>query len=672
MSATMPDETRAPDRLAETVDMPLDTPRPPLSSAAEIRAVAPLGLPGDLPVSTYAVLARAAERYPAATALSFFAEASAYRRAAHWTYGELFEAVTKCANVLHGLGMRPGEVAAVLLPNLPETHFALWGAEAAGVVMPLNPMSDVTMLAALLNAAQARVLITLEPFPGTDLHAKGAALTRLVPTLRHVLLVSPAAHVGGARGVAARLLGQLRPRATFAPGVSVSPFARALRRADGRSLCSARIISPTDTASMFATGGTTGLPKIAVRTHGQEVANVWMMTRMLGDAIDRESTMLCGLPLFHVNAALVSGLACFLRGARVLLGTPQGFRGPGLIDAFWKIVEHHRVSAFSAVPTVLVALLDRPVSTTDISSLRFIFCGAAPLSAELMERFERHAGAPVVEGYGLTETACAASANPVRGRRQPGSVGLALPLTEIRIVLVDSDGRFVRDAARGEIGAVAIAGPHVFNGYLDPSHNATIWIDRGDGQRWLNTGDLGRLDDDECLWLTGRAKDLIIRGGHNIDPAIIEDALLRHPAVRHAAAIGRPDAYAGEVPVAYVQLHPGATATEQELVTHLGGCIAERAAIPKAITILDEMPLTPIGKIHKPSLRLLDIAELARSRLHAAGIAFDRADTELQPDATIDIRITGRGLAPENVERALDGLRISRVMLRDGAGRTAD
>ncbi|MBB3173445.1 fatty-acyl-CoA synthase [Endobacter medicaginis] len=601
-----------------------------LRTMTEIRAIEPFGLPPDLPCNTYAVLCRAAGKTPDRIALSFFAEARAFRRARHWSFAELLGEVTKFANVLYGLGIRADDVTAIMLPNLPETHMALWGAEAAGIAMPLNPLSEVSMLAALLNAAKARVLVTLSPFPGTDLHEKATALARMVPTLRHILLIDPAAHVRGLRGVAARLTSwrsRLR-HAAFPPEVSVSSLAVRMRTAQSLALRGARLIAPTDIASYFATGGTTGLPKIAVRTHGQEVANVWMMTRTLGGAISSESTMFCGLPLFHVNAALVSGLACFLRGARVVLGSPQGFRGPGLIDHFWQIVEHYRINTFSAVPTVLVALLDRPVGASDISSLACVFCGAAPLSADLLRRFEAHAGVAVIEGYGLTETACAAAVNPIEGERQPGSVGFALPLTEIRILLRDAEGRFIRDAAPDEVGTVAICGPHVFSGYLDGSHNKGLWIDRGDGRRWLDTGDLGRLDARGCLWLTGRAKDLIIRGGHNIDPAIIEEALLRHPAVLHAAAIGRPDAYAGEIPVAYVQLRPGATTTPAALLADVSGQIAERAAIPRAIMILDAMPLTPVGKIHKPSLRLLELTELATSQLRERGIAFSSVRAE--------------------------------------------
>ena len=161
----------------------------------------------------------------------------------------------------------------------------------------------------------------------------------------------------------------------------------------------------------------------------------------------------------------------------------------------------------------------------------------------------------IVEGYGLTEGACVSSGNPAGAEPRIGSIGIRYPYQDMRALILDGD-KYVRDAETNEIGVIAIRGPNVFAGYLDPAHNLGIWIDR-DGETWLNTGDLGRQDADGYFWLTGRKKELIIRGGHNIDPKLIEEPLHRHPAVALAAAIGRPDPHAGEAPVAYVQLKEG-------------------------------------------------------------------------------------------------------------------
>lgn len=190
----------------------------------------------------------------------------------------------------------------------------------------------------------------------------------------------------------------------------------------------------------------------------------------------------------------------------------------------------------------------------------------------------------------------------------------------MKAVVVDERGAYARDCAVNEIGLLVISGPNVFAGYLTEEHNAGLWLDCGDGRRWLNTGDLGRQDAGGYFWLTGRKKELIIRGGHNIDPATIEEPLHRHPAVQIAAAIGRPDAYAGEVPVAYVQLKPGMTASEAELDQFAQRMIGERAALPKAIRIVEEMPLTPVGKIFKPALKRLEIQDAIASALKSAGV----------------------------------------------------
>jgi fatty-acyl-CoA synthase len=190
----------------------------------------------------------------------------------------------------------------------------------------------------------------------------------------------------------------------------------------------------------------------------------------------------------------------------------------------------------------------------------------------------------------------------------------------MKAVMIDESGRYVRDCDPDEVGQFVISGPNVFAGYSRPEQDIGIWLDLGDGECWLNTGDLGRCDADGYFWLTGRKKELIIRGGHNIDPAAIEEALHRHPAVQIAAAVGRPDMHAGELPVAYVQLKPGVTATEAELTGFLLDEISERAAFPKGIRVVDAMPLTGVGKIFKPALKRRETVDALRSALVDAGV----------------------------------------------------
>ncbi|MBW2439150.1 MAG: AMP-binding protein, partial [Deltaproteobacteria bacterium] len=278
---------------------------------------------------------------------------------------------------------------------------------------------------------------------------------------------------------------------------------------------------------------------------------------------------------------------------------------------FYKIVDHYKAVTFSSVPTVLSILLDIPVGDADISSLRYAICGAAPLSVELFKRFEAHSGMKILEGYGLTEGTCASSFNPYHGRQKIGSIGLRLPYMQMKIFIVDEGGMFLRETEIDEIGSVCIQGPNVFSGYLDDAHNRGIWPKEG----WLNTGDLGRKDADGYFWLTGRTKELIIRGGHNIDPAVIEDPLYRLPGVQVAAAVGRPDPHAGEVPVAFVQLQEAAELTPEQILDYLKEEIGERAAVPKEVIITEEVPLTPVGKIFKPALRWQAIRKVYQTEM---------------------------------------------------------
>jgi fatty-acyl-CoA synthase len=218
--------------------------------------------------------------------------------------------------------------------------------------------------------------------------------------------------------------------------------------------------------------------------------------------------------------------------------------------------------------------------------------------------------------------------------------------------VVDADGKFVREAETDEIGAVCIQGPNVFSGYLDNAHNRGIWPKEG----WLNTGDLGREDADGYFWLTGRTKELIIRGGHNIDPALIEDPLYRLPGVQLAAAVGRPDPHAGEIPVAYVQLQKTADLTPEKILDYLKQEIGERAAVPKEVAIIEEMPLTPVGKIFKPALRWKAIQKVYHKEL----AALDDLVTFLDVTVTED-RIHGSMVAIA-VKAAAD---ISHEQIRD-------
>ncbi|MBB5467017.1 fatty-acyl-CoA synthase [Paraburkholderia sp. CI2] len=600
-----------------------------IANVDEVLAIETQGLPADLPSSTYEMICRGAAINPSAPALSFFATADDYRNAECWTYSELVRDITRTANMFSRLGVQRDSVVAYVLPNLPETHFVIWGGEAAGIVCAINPLLEQEAIGQLLNAAGASVLVTLAPFPGTDLWQKVQAVLHKVSSLKNLVLVNPAERVTGSKQSATRMLqrnecsrlhGEGGVRGAVPAHIEIHDFGVAIAQESGTALQGARHFGADDVSSYFCTGGTTGLPKIAMRRHGNEVANAWSTGQFFGDSVGPGKTLFCGLPLFHVNAVMATGLLPFSKGAQVVLGTPQGYRGDGVVKRFWEIVEHHRINFFSGVPTLYAALLDIPVGEHDVSSLEYGLCGAAPMPVEVLRTFQERTRIRILEGYGLTEGTCVSSANPPLGERRLGSIGLRIPGQAMKAVIVDADGRYVRDCEIDEVGLLTISGPNIFLGYTVPEQNKGLWLDLGDGRCWLNTGDLGRCDVDGYFWLTGRKKEVIIRGGHNIDPAAIEEPLYRHPAVNIAAAVGRPDAHAGELPIAYVQLKPGATATEDELAEFVRLEIGERAALPKRIRILDAMPLTGVGKIFKLALKQRETVDALQSALVEAGV----------------------------------------------------
>ena len=265
------------------------------------------------------------------------------------------------------------------------------------------------------------------------------------------------------------------------------------------------------------------------------------------------------------------------------------------------------------VPTAMSALMQRKVDA-DISSLRLAFCGSAPLPLELYKKFEAAAGVTICEGYGLTEATCLVSINPPEGEKRIGSIGIPFPYTDIRIMSVATG----EEVGTDEIGEICVSNPGVYAGktYTEADKNEGLFYPGTISQtQYLRTGDLGRKDADGYLWITGRAKDLIIRGGHNIDPAEIEEALAGHDAVAFAGAIGQPDAHAGEVPCAFVELVDGATITSEELLSFAKEHIHERAAHPKHLEIMDELPKTAVGKIFKPDLRKSAITRVFNAAL---------------------------------------------------------
>ncbi len=579
---------------------------------------------------TYSLLRAACDRWPTRIALRLLLAGTADAPTRDFRYRDLLDGVHRTANALHALGVQSGDAVAILLPNVIEGHLALWGAQAAGIASPVNPMLEAGYIARICTETRARVLIAFGPAPGSDLWDKAVAVAEQVAGIRAVLQVDPAAALG------ARTAGgghAPRGRMPGRTGVQVLDFHDALAQADPSALAGGRRFEPTDPCAYFHTGGTTGYPKVAIHQHRNESFLAWALASFDASA----HVVLAGLPLFHVNGALVTGLWPFHCGGEIVMLTPGGYRTPGLLEHFWRIAARFGATTFSAVPTVLGALAAQPLPEAGVPTLRHVLCGAAPLPAQIAQSFERRAGVPIHEGYGLTEASCVSTVNPLAGERRLGTVGIRLPYQDLRLYELDTEGRPGGVAPPGRAGVIAIRGPNVFPGYLRPGDNRELWIEGG----WLNTGDLGQIDEDGYLTLRGRAKDLIIRGGHNIDPSVIEEALAAHPAVAMAVAVGQPDRHAGELPVAFVVPKPGQPLSVEALLQHARAAIPERAAVPVRIEVLEALPLTAVGKVSKPHLRLLATEHELREALAGAGLGGVQARARLVPEQGTVVELSG-------------------------------
>lgn len=602
--------------------------------------------------NTYDLLKESAQKFGDSPALSLMLQANNPKQLQTFSYKQLFERTTQTANLFHRLGAKKDTVIALILPNLAQTHFCLWGGEAAGVVMPINPLLEPQAIAGLLKQAKAKILVTLAPFPKATVWQTIAQALPELPDLEHVVTINIAHQVSGIKGKIARLIQKKEEFSLYGFGgikscipkhITYHQYDNLVNLENHQSLNSQRIISPEDYSSFFCTGGTTGLPKIAMRTHSNEMANCQQILAMFGEqAVKDGTTVLCGLPLFHVNAVLATGLYPFMQGAHVILASPQGFRGEGMFENFWKIVATHKVNFFAAVPTVYSVLLNHPTDKHDVSSLEFGICGAAPMPVQVFKDFEKLTGIKILEGYGLTEATSVSSVNPLQGERKIGSIGLRLPMQQIRVVSsIDQEqaGKPTLElCAPNEKGLLVICGDNVFSGYKLEEQNKGLWLTDSKGKKWLNTGDLGYQDEDGYLYLTGREKEMIIRGGHNIDPKSIEETMYTHPSVVFAAAIGKPDGYAGELPILYVELKPDTTTTKAELVAFANEHIGEYVAIPKEVHIIDSMPLTAVGKVYKPELKKQTIITSLGRTLEEAKISAN-IEVDIHPVHGLDTKV---------------------------------
>jgi len=492
------------------------------------------------------MLAEAARLAPTATALVFGEE--------RLTYAEYLRCVGAFAAQLAGLGAR-GQRVALVCGNSLDLPIAMFAVHAAGAqAVPINPAYTARELGHILSDAAPIACIYDEE------------VAPVIEPLLAELAIANAIKIGGRSG---------------------TQLSRWRDEADRR--LPDLLPAPLDFATLQYTGGTTGLPKGVNITHGQMSVNISQREASLPTRPDDES-ILCMMPLFHVFAvAMCLHLSAYCRGKLVIL--PR-YRPERVLD----LIQRERITRFPAGPTVFIGLLnDAGFDATDFSSLRTAYSGSAPLPEDTLKEWESRTNCPILEGFGQTEAGPVLTYVREGGPYRPGSVGPALPLTEVQIVDVETGSKVL---PVGEIGEIRARGPQIMSGYRNrPGETAEALRDG-----WLYTGDIGEFDLRGYLTIRDRKKDMAIVGGYNVYPREIDEILYAHPAVKDAAAAGVPDSYYGETLRAYVVLKDGASATVEEILAHCRANLA-RYKVPSQIYIAKELPRTNVGKVDKKVLR---------------------------------------------------------------------
>lgn len=498
------------------------------------------------------------------------------------------------ARAIRAFGINDGDVVAVMLPIAPMSYPTLFASFISSTALCLNYFLEASALVQLIRASGAKALLTAVAYDDDPrCLEKIAQIKSELPDLKHLVCGDG----GGGDSIEAYVAGDT----SIGWPVRNDPETRR--------------------AAIFCTGGTTALPKLAPHTEAMYVAHIDPTAD--GEGILVGDVVFGGAPLFHTSGAVNLGMACFFRGATVLLSSSKGFREPKLIENYWRFVERYKVTVGGGVPTVVAALAAKPANGKT-ESMRLFFSGGAPLSDSLVRSFGQvSGGVPVLEGWGMTEACGFATLSPL-SRQKVGSAGLPLSGLELQIREWPPKAPTSISCPVNEIGEIVIRGKSVISGYVG---SAAQNDDSFTADGWLRTGDLGRLDADGFLWITGRAKDLIIRGGHNIDPMPIEDAAYQHPAIQYAAVVGRPDKYSGEVPLMFVVLKDGMDVDADELLAFMAERIHERAGIPKEVIKIKEIPMSGPGKILKRVLRNEAVRMQYERDLQGVLTAFDETAT---------------------------------------------
>ncbi|MVN87798.1 AMP-binding protein [Deinococcus sp. HMF7620] len=526
-----------------------------------------------------ALLERTASKYPDRVALTFLG--------ANTTYRQLWQDAGRFASALQKMGVQPGDRVSIMLPNMPQFVVAFYGALLAGAVaVNTSPMYTATELEHQLKDSGSETLVIMDAFYPRYAEIQGrvpvkrvlvAGIQDALPFPKNLLYPVKARKEGTWVAVpyGERVLSMKKVVASQAP--TPQPVS----------------VSAQDVALLQYTGGTTGVPKGAMLTHANLVANCEQARGWMTDLREGHEITLAAIPFFHVYGMTVAMNLSILIGATIAL-VPNARD----IKMVLSQISASGATLFPGVPTLYNAINNHPDTPKhDLTSIRACISGSAPLLLETARKFkEITGGANLVEGYGLTEASPITHTNPIFGNQKEGSIGLPMP--GVDAVVVGDDGQPV---PAGEVGELWVAGPMVMKGYWQRPDETAKTLREAFGQTWLMTGDMATADDQGYFRIVDRKKDLIIAGGFNIYPREVEEVLMSHPAVLEAAAVGLPDAYRGESVHAVVALKPGQNATEAEIIAHCKAVLSPYK-VPRSVEFRSELPKTAAMKILRRQL----------------------------------------------------------------------
>ena len=541
------------------------------------------------------LLEESARKFPDCTAIIF---PGAFGDSYRLSFGALNDLVNRMANALISLGVKKGDRVALLLPNCPQFVVSFYAVlKAGGVVVATNPLYSPREMEHQLKDCGAETIIVLSLFYNMVREMKDRT------SLKNLIVTNIKEYLPPLSRLLFTLLREKkeRHRVTIAGVPNTYDFQELLRR---HPATPPPVKVDVDDIAMFQyTGGTTGISKGAVALHRNIIANVYQMWgwELPLRRNQAEEKLLGVMPLFHVYGMVtVMHFAMLSASAMVLL--PRWNTKQVL-----KAINRYKPAFFPGVPTMYVAINSYPqVNRYNLRSIAACTSGAAPLPVEVQQRFEELTGGKLVEGYGLSEAPVVVTSNPLLGVRKIGSIGLPVPCVEVRIVDAETGEK---EMPLGEVGELVIRGPQVMKGYWNRPDETRLVLRDG----WLYTGDLARMDEDGYIFIVERKKDMIIAGGFNIFPRVIEEVLYEHPKVKEAVCYGVPDPYRGQTVKVAIVLKEGETCTAEEITEFCRPRLA-KFEVPKMVEFRESLPKSLIGKVLRRVLVEEEQAKLKQAR----------------------------------------------------------